>query len=85
MRDWMGAFRAFGGATENYRQDWDYSSTPYADLLLRICWVITFFVGFWVALGLVLAPEAGPYVPFALVLVALNLGLLGVRALLRRR
>ena len=85
MRDWMGAFRSFGGAAENFRQEWDYSSTPYLDLLLRICWGITFFLGFWVVVGIALAEDAWPYVQFALVLIAINLGLLAVRALLRRR
>jgi hypothetical protein len=84
-RDWMGAFRILGRATENLRQGWSYSSTPSLDLLVRVSGVISIFIGAWVVLAMTFASQRGPYVRFLLVLVVFNLVLLSVRAWMRRR
>lgn len=85
MRAFRTAIRTFGGATDNLREDWPYSSTPYLDMLVRITWFATAFVGFLVVLGIVLAEERAPYVLFALALAGANLALLGFRAWRRRQ
>lgn len=85
MPDWMAGFRAFGGTARGLSENWSYSSTPYLDFAVRTLWVVSAFFGFWLVLGILLASQVGPYVRYALILVAANVALLATRAVMRRR